>query len=45
MSRKLVEEKIKKINILVSIYQYIQKNWIEQIFFKNGKHEVEELLK
>lgn len=44
MSKKLVEEKIKKINILVSIYQYVQKNWIEQIFFKNEKDEVEELL-
>lgn len=44
MSKIMVEQKIKKINCLVDIYQYINKNYVEQICFKSRKLEVEELL-
>ena len=41
----MIDEKIKRINFLVDIYQYLNKNFVDQICFETNKNYVEELMK
>jgi hypothetical protein len=45
MSKMMVEQKIKKINCLVDIYQYINKNLVDQICFMSNKARIDQLVK
>ena len=41
----MVEQKIKKINCLVDIYQFVNKNWVDQMCFISDKEEIDQLVK